>query len=159
MTSDGHFSPRAIREVLKRHAAEALERLKIPWYDGSGQITWPYPDHDDDNPSWCWNEKKKQEAPSACTKPPHSIFKLVTHFESLGCDPPKLRLAEIFGRQGLVNGRSGERHQAMDAASLLRPPPDQRDEHLARSYLAYRLDVPTEPAFVDQLEDKLECRW
>jgi hypothetical protein len=29
----------------------------------------------------------------------------------------------------------------MDAASLLRPPADQRNENLVRSYLAYRLDV------------------
>ena len=56
--------------------------------------------------------------------------------------PAKLRVAEILGRQDLIKVRDGERHQAMDAASLLRPPADQRDESLARSYLAYRLDVP-----------------
>ena len=32
----------------------------------------------------------------------------------------------------------------MDAASLLRPPADQRDDGLARGYLAYRLGVPPE---------------
>ena len=36
----------------------------------------------------------------------------------------------------------GERISAMDAASLLRPPADQRDDDLARSYLAHRLGVP-----------------
>jgi hypothetical protein len=159
LTSDGYISPPATREVVNGHAAEVLERLKMPGCGGSGQITWPCPDHDDDSPSRCRNEKKKQEEPSACTKPPHSIFKLVTHFESVECDPPKLRLAEIFGRQGLVKVRSGERQQAMDAASLLRPRAAQRDDGLARIYLAYPADVPTEPAFADQLEDKLECRW
>ena len=64
--------------------------------------------------------------------------------EGIDFEAAKLRVAGILGRHDLIKVRDGERHQAMDAASLLRPPAEQRDDGLVRSYLAYRLDVPPE---------------
>jgi hypothetical protein len=50
----------------------------------------------------------------------------------------------MLGRHDLIKVRDNERHQAMDAGSLLRPPAEQHDDDLVRSYLAYRLDVPSD---------------
>jgi hypothetical protein len=61
--------------------------------------------------------------------------------ESIDFEAAKLRVAEILGRHELVNARHGERNQTMDAASLLRPPVDQRDDNLMGAYLGHRLGV------------------
>ena len=61
--------------------------------------------------------------------------------EGIDFEAAKLRVAEILGRHDLIETKGGQR---MDAASLLQPPADQRDETLGRSYLAYRLGVPPE---------------
>lgn len=61
--------------------------------------------------------------------------------EGVDFEAAKLRVAELLGRHDLINARDGERHHAMDAASLLRPPADQRDDEAVRAYLAFRLGV------------------
>ena len=61
--------------------------------------------------------------------------------EGIDFEAAKLRVAEILGRHDLIKARHRERYQTMDAASLLRPPADQRDDDLVRAYLAHRLGV------------------
>ena len=61
--------------------------------------------------------------------------------EGIDFEAAKLRVAEILGRRDLIETKGGQR---MDAASLLQPPADQRDDGLGRRYLAYRLGVPPE---------------
>jgi hypothetical protein len=141
MTSDRYAPTKEIQEAVKGREREVLAALRIPWDGGSGHINCPYPDHADDNPSWRWNEKK-QRAHCTCTERSQSIFDVVARCENVDFEAAKLRVAEILGRQDLIKVRDGERHQAMDAGSLLRPPADQRDHSLVCSYLAYRLDVP-----------------
>src|ERR671918_2009361 len=139
MTSDRYVPTKEIQEAVKGREREVLEALRIP-SDGSGHIKCPYPDHADANPSWRWDDRK-QKAHCTCTERSQSIFDVVMRCEGIDFEAAKLRVAEVLGRQDLVKVRDGERHQRMDAASLLQPPSDQRDEGLVRSYLAYRLDV------------------
>ena len=58
--------------------------------------------------------------------------------QALDFEAAKLRIAEILKRQDLIITADDSRHRAMDAASLLRPPPDQLDEQLPRAYLGSR---------------------
>ena len=141
MSAERWVATRAIQEAVKGRESEVLQAVGIPWDDGAGHIKCPYPDHADDNPSWRWHERRAK-AYCTCSERSQSIFDVVGRCENIDFEAAKLRVAEILGRQDLIRARDGQRHQAMDAASLLRPPPDQRDESLARSYLAYRLDVP-----------------
>jgi hypothetical protein len=141
MTSYRYVATEAIREGVKNRETQVLDGLGIPWAERTPHISCPYPDHADQNPSWRWDERKAR-AFCTCTERSHSVFDVVMRCEDIDFEAAKLRVAEILGRQDLIRVRDGERHQAMDAASLLRPPADQRDEGLARSYLAYRLDVP-----------------
>src|ERR687892_1497937 len=140
MTSDRYVPTQAIREAVKGRETQVLEALGIAWADGAPHISCPYPDHSDEDPSWRWNERRAR-AYCTCIEGSQSIFDVVMRVEGIDFEAAKLRVAEVLGRQDLVKVRDGEPHQRMDAASLLRPPSDQRDEGLVRSYLAYRLDV------------------
>jgi Domain of unknown function (DUF927)/Toprim domain len=141
MTSDRYVPTPAIRAAVKGREKEVLEALRIAWAEGAPHISCPYSDHSDEDPSWRWDEHKAK-AFCTCIERSHSIFDVVMRIESLEFDPAKLRIAEILGRRDLIKVRNGEIRQAMDAASLLRPPPDQRAENLVRSYLAHRLNTP-----------------
>jgi hypothetical protein len=143
MTSDRYVSTRAIRDAVKGRELEVLEAVGVFWDDGADHITCPYPDHTDSNPSWRWNPRR-QRAHCTCIERSHSIFDVVMRCENIDFEAAKLRVAEILGRQDLIKVKDGKRHQAMDAASLFRPPADQRDENLARSYFAFRLEVAPE---------------
>ena len=143
MSAERWVATRAIQEAVKRRESDVLQALGIPWDDGAGHITCPYPDHADANPSWRWDERKAR-AHCTCVGRSHSIFDVVMRYEGIDFEAAKLRVAEILGRHDLIRARDGERHQAMDAASLLRPPADQRDDQLARAYLAFRLGVPAD---------------
>jgi hypothetical protein len=141
MTSHRYVGTHAIREAIKGRETEVLEALGIAWADGAPHISCPYAGHPDENPSWRW-DARRAKAFCTCIERSHSILDVVIRIEDLEFEAAKLRVAEILGRQDLVKVRDGERHHAMDAASLLRPPADQRDDGLARSYLASRIDMP-----------------
>jgi hypothetical protein len=141
MSLERRVATRAIQAAVKGRETEVLEALGIAWADGAPHISCPYSDHADDNPSWRWHERRAK-AYCTCIERPHSIFDVVMRIEDLEFEAAKLRVAEILGRQDLIKVRDGERHQAMDAASLLRPPADQREDSLVCSYLGHRLDVP-----------------
>jgi hypothetical protein len=145
MTSGRYVSTPAIREAANGHETEVLEALGIAWADGAPHISCPYPDHSDEDPSWRWDERKAK-AFCTCIERSHSIFDVIMRLEGLEFEAAKLRVAEILGRPDLIKVKDGQRHQAMDAASLLRPSADQRDEGLARSYFGSRLDVPPDRA-------------
>ena len=141
--ADSYAPTRALQQAVRGHEMAVLAALGIAWQGGAQHIGCPYPDHDDRNPSWRWN-KRKARAYCTCIERSHSIFDVVMRCESIDFEAAKLRVAGILGRHDLIKIRDGERHQAMDAASLLRPPAEQRDDDLVRSYLACRLDVPPE---------------
>jgi hypothetical protein len=135
VAEDRYVSTQTIQDAVKGRETDVLEALGIAWKDGAPHIRCPYSDHADDHPSWRWNERKAL-AYCTCDDHSHSIFDVIMRVEGVEFDPAKLRVAEVLGRQDLIKVRDGERHQAMDAASLLRPPADQRDHNLVCSYLA-----------------------
>ena len=99
----------------------------------------PYPDHADQNPSVALGRAQGQSLlhlHHATRRPldPRDRQRV----KGIDFEDAKLRVAEILGRRDLIEAKGGQR---MDAASLLRPPADHRDEDLAGSYLAYRLGV------------------
>ena len=140
MTSDRYVTTRSIREAMKGRETEVLEALGIAWQDGAPHISCPYPEHADGNPSWRWDERRAR-AYCSCIERSHSIFDVVMHVEGVDFEAAKLRVAEILGRHDLIRTRAGERRQAMDATSLLRPPADQLEDGLPRAYLAHRLGI------------------
>jgi len=139
---DRYVSTRAIQAAVKGRETEVLEALQISWENGAPHIHCPYPDHADENPSWRWIERRAK-ACCTCIERAHSILDVMMHVEGVDFEVAKLRIAEILKRDDLIRSKD-ERHLAMDAASLLRPAADQRDETLVRSYLAYRLNVPAD---------------
>jgi hypothetical protein len=140
MSAERWVTTRAIQEAVKRRESDVLQAIGIPWHDGAGHITCPYPDHADANPSWRWDYRKAR-AHCTCVDRSHSIFDVMMRREGIDFEAAKLRLAELLGRHDLIKSREGEHYQAMDAASLLRPPADQRDDQLAQAYPAFRLGV------------------
>ena len=138
--ADSCAPTRALQQAVRGHEAAVLAALGIAWQDGAQHIACPYPDHADQNPSWRWNELKAR-AFCTCIERSHSIFDVVMRCEGIEFEATKLRVAEILGRHDLIKVKNGERHQAMDAASLLRPPADLRDDDVMPAYLAHRLGV------------------
>jgi hypothetical protein len=134
-----YVSTGTLQQAVRRRETEVLEALGIPWQDGAPHIHCPYPDHDDQNPSWRWDERKCRAHCTCIGR--HSIFDVVMHAEGLGFEAAKLRVAEILGRTDLIKGGESDRPRAMDAESLLQPSADERDDRLPRSYLAHRLGV------------------
>jgi hypothetical protein len=143
MSGQRRVGTRAIQAAVKGCETNVLEALGIAWNEGAGHITCPYPNHADHSPSWRW-DAKRQRAHCTCTERSHTILDVVMHREGLDFEAAKVRIAEILKRQDLIITADDPLHQAMDARSLLRPPPDQIDEQLPRAYLAYRLAVPAD---------------
>ena len=143
MASERFVRTQALQQAVRGREADVLAALRVPWKDGTPHIACPYPDHCDNNPSWRWHERKARAFCTCIDRPGgHAILDVVMRVEGLKFDAAKLRIAEILGRQDLIDAKDDHCWQAMDAASLLRPPADQRDDSLPRSYLAYRMGVP-----------------
>ena len=120
------ITTRAIQEAVRGRETEVLEALGIAWEECGQHLSCPYPDHADENPSPALGREEGQGL-LHLHRPLASIFDVVMRLEGLDVEPAKLRVAELLGRHDLIKARAGERHQPMDAASLLRPPADQRD--------------------------------
>src|SRR3954462_1596679 len=133
---------RAIQAVVKGRETEILHALGISWRGGAPHINCPYPAHDDQNPSWRWDEKKSK-AFCTCIKGSHSIFDVVSAMRALDFDAAKIEVAQLLGREDLIQAAQGDpaAYQATDATSLLNAPADSRSDGLAIAYLAYRLGV------------------
>jgi hypothetical protein len=137
---------RVIQAAVKGREAEILDSLEIDWRSGQPHITCPYPDHDDDDPSWRWDDKKAR-AYCTCIGGSHSILDVVGAKEGVDFEAAKIRVAQILKRDDLIREGSlgkAHHHQVTDAASLLNAPADQCDDILPGAYLAYRLSVPAE---------------
>ena len=132
-----YVKTRAIKEAVRGQEARVLDALSIPWEDGAPHIHCPYPDHDDESPSWRWDQGNAQ-AHCTCIEKAHSIFDVLAKLEGTDFDAAKIRVAEIIGRNDLVRSSGRSR---FDAEALLDPPSDQRDDDLAIKYLASRLGV------------------
>jgi hypothetical protein len=115
--------PQSICSLLVHgRESDVLQVIGIPWDDGAGHITCPYPDHADDNPSWRWDQRKAR-AHCTCVGRSHSIFDVVMRREGIEFEMAKLRVAEILSASilGIIDGRPGR--------SGLRGAPSYQDDH------------------------------
>jgi hypothetical protein len=132
-----------IRQAVGGHETEVLDELNIPWRSGRPHIDCPYKSHGGKD-DWRWDDKKAT-AYCTCSKR-HSIFDVVAKVEGIDFEAAKIRVAEIIGRTDLIYVKDAKRkkYQAIDAASLLNAPADNRDDKLPLVYLAHRLNVSVE---------------
>jgi hypothetical protein len=140
VAEDRYVRTQDIRDAVRGRETEVLKALGIACKDGASHSRCSYPDHEDANPSWRWDQAKAR-AFCSCIAGSHTILDVLAHCEGANFEIAKVRAAEILGRQDLIKEKGSRRHQGMDAASLLRPTAEQRDDELAPAYLAYRLGV------------------
>jgi hypothetical protein len=128
----------AIRDAVRGRELAVVRALGIDWSSGRGHIRCPYPDHGGEA-DWRWDDKQAKAICSCATW--HSIFDVVMKLEGLDFERAKIRVAEILDRSDLIRDGTMKRYQATDAESLLSPDPENRDDSLVWSYLAYRLGI------------------
>jgi len=49
-----------IRAAVRGRETDLLDALNIDWRRAKPHIRCPYQDHDDNNPSWRWDERKRK---------------------------------------------------------------------------------------------------
>jgi hypothetical protein len=140
VAEDRYVRTQDIRDAVRGRETEVLKALGIACKDGASHSRCPYPDHEDANPSWRWDQAKAR-AFCSCIAGSHTILDVLAHCEGANFEIAKVRAAEILGRQDLIKEKSSGRHQGMNAASLLQPAAEERDDELAPAYLAHRLGV------------------
>jgi hypothetical protein len=146
---EGYVPTKAVGAAVEGREAAVLNALGIEWNGKARHILCPYPDHPDHQPSWRWDEKRKL---AFCTcigtrpgeKKAHSIFGVVCAKEKIDRDAAKIRIAQIIGRPELTIRGKGQKYQRTDAATLLSPPPENRDDALCWAYLGHRLGIEPE---------------
>jgi hypothetical protein len=47
-----------IKQAVKGHETEILDKLSIRWRECKPHVQCPYPDHADEHPSWRWDRRK-----------------------------------------------------------------------------------------------------
>lgn len=99
-----HYVTRADAErIVRGRETEILDRLRISWRKGRPHIECPYPGHDDQNPSWRWDEKSHR---AFCTcDGRHSIFDVVRKMEGIDYRAACLRIAELLGEDDAIKTR------------------------------------------------------
>jgi hypothetical protein len=130
---------RAIREAVSGREIEILSALGIRWNGSSAHIRCPYLDHDDMHPSWRWDHAKKR-AHCTCASST-SILDVIAKVKGIDFEAAKIAAAEMIGRNDLIRHTGRKTYQRADAASLLNPAPENRDDELIRCYLGDRLGV------------------
>ena len=138
MTGERFVRTQAIKTAVRGRETAVLDKLGIKWGGGRQHVRCPYPDHDDRNPSWRWDQDRGQ-AICTCISKADSIFDVTMKVRGLDFEEAKLLVAELIGRNDLIEERGG----SFTPDKLLNPPPEQREHDLARQYLAYRLNVET----------------
>jgi phage/plasmid primase-like uncharacterized protein len=129
-----------IRQAVKGRETDVLDSLGVHWREGRQHLRCPYPHHPDRHPSWRWDHDRAC-AVCTCTKS-DSIFDVVAKVRGVEFEAAKLWIAEVLDRADLIRRAScGQHRQRHDAASLLHPPDDNRDDELPFVYLGWRLAV------------------
>ena len=102
MSTNGHVQTRAIKDAAEGREPEILDAVQIDWRSGRPHINCPYPCHQDENPSWRWDEKKAC-AFCSCIEKAHSIFDVVAAKEGINFEAAKIRVAQILTREDLIH--------------------------------------------------------
>src|SRR3954447_19472331 len=138
---DGFAAPTgAVKALVIGRELDVLDALDIRWRKGRPHIGCPYPAHADHDPSWRWDQKA---ARARCTcSSSDGIFDVVMKVQALGFAAAQVWVARLLNRPDRVgDANRGKPLQSMNAASLLQPPPELRDDDLPLAYLAHRLGV------------------
>src|SRR5262245_38081439 len=100
---------KAIRDAVKGREINVLTALGSHWDGKSSHIRCPYPDHEDQHPSWRWNQAKTR-AHCTCT-PSASIFDDIGKVRGIDFEAAKIVVAEMIGCFDLIRGKnaSGKR--------------------------------------------------
>jgi hypothetical protein len=133
----------AIRGAVRGRETAMLAALGIK-LNGRAHISCPFPDHDDENPSWRWDIPKAVAHCTCLNGHACSIFDVIGRLEGVDFDAAKIRAAELLGRADLIEekGAGGK----MTAAGLLAPPAGRSAPVLPRGYIAHRLGVEPDEA-------------
>ena len=84
-----------IQDAVKGRESAVLTALGIHWDGKSSHIRCPYPDHEDQHPSWRWNQAKRR-AYCTCTRSA-SIFGIDVSKSVLSVTPA--RSSSLFERR------------------------------------------------------------
>jgi putative DNA primase/helicase len=139
-SSQAYVSTQDAKKATHGRETEILHALGIDWSVDKYHINCPYPGHNDNNPSWRWDNEKSY-AFCTCSEKPASIFDVIMKIESLDFEAAKIRAVEILGRRDLVRRKSQGTRQRFAIDALMDPPDHQRDDLLPVRYLAHRLGV------------------
>jgi hypothetical protein len=131
---------KAVRAAVRGRETDILDALGIPWRLGRPHIQCPYPDHDDNNPSWRWDPKKDVAFCTCQHSKADGIFDIVMKVRGLDFEAAKILAAELLHRDDLIKTKGAGR-QKTDPQSLLNPPAENRNDELPYRYLAARLGV------------------
>lgn len=137
-----------IKEAIRGRETEIVDSLGIAWRNGGPHIRCPYPNHEDKNPSWRWDDKACR-AVCSCTQQGDGAIDVLAKMEGIDFDDAKVRVAEVLGRDDLIKTKrqpvlGEQRYPSTTAKSLINPPADKRQDDLARVYLASRLGIPAD---------------
>jgi hypothetical protein len=114
MTAAEPYVPTAsIRDAVRGRESAVLTALGIHWDGKSSHIRCPYLDHEDQHPSWRWNQAKRR-AYCTCTRSA-SIFDAVCRVKGIDFDAAKIAVAEMIGRADLIR-RPGKRKKGGEGA-------------------------------------------
>jgi hypothetical protein len=134
-----------VQAAVSGREHEILAALGIRYHPGGAHIHCPYPDHDDRTPSWRFDFAIGRAFCSCISgdRKSDSILNVAMKVKRVDFEPIKIFVAETLGREDLINtkGVGGGFGQKTDAASLLDPPADNRDDDLPLLYLAGRLGI------------------
>lgn len=92
----------AIRAAVKGHETDLLDALNIDWRRSERHIPCPHKDHDDNNPSWRWDERKGK---AFCTCGVRDVLGVLMAVEGIELDAAKIRAAELLKRPDLMKER------------------------------------------------------
>jgi hypothetical protein len=109
MTSTERFVTDAeIRAAVKGREIDLLDALKIDWQRAKPHISCPYTDHDDHNPSWRWDERKRK---AFCTCGVRDVLGVLMGAEGIDFDAAKIRAAQLLNRPDLIRKRLARNHK------------------------------------------------
>jgi hypothetical protein len=137
-----YVATKAIKAVIKGRETAVLGKLGIDWRNSQQHIACPYPDHEDNDPSWRFDNKTGRALCTCITeRKSDGIFDIVMKVKRLDFEAAKIRVAEFIDRVDLIKIKGDGTGQKTDAASLLNPPAESRDDSLVALYLAGRLSL------------------
>jgi hypothetical protein len=97
-----------IRAAVRGRETDLLDALNIDWRRAKPHIRCPYQDHDDNNPSWRWDERKRK---AFCTCGVRDALEVLKGVEGIEFDAAKIRAAELLNRPDLIRERRGRKRK------------------------------------------------